>query len=163
MPPVCFVDGAVHFELKPLGDVGRAGLEVGMEEDAAVAVALAPELHREVEVLVELRRLQIAVLGRERLTVDDAVFDRPFLLADFDPASQILAVEERHPVLSRRRPRRLSQSGRHREGNRQGDESMPEHGRSITPILRSHWVGTIFHPSCLSRRPSTQAVSRCWN
>src|SRR6478752_1338036 len=87
-----FVDGAVHFELKPLGDVGRAGLEVGMEEDAAVPVAFTPEFQRQLEVLVELRRLQIAVLGRQRLTMDDAVFDRPFLLADFDPAGQIPAV-----------------------------------------------------------------------
>src|SRR5215831_14910317 len=45
-------DGAIDLELGTLGHVGGAGLELGVEKNATVAVRLAFELQREMKILV---------------------------------------------------------------------------------------------------------------
>jgi hypothetical protein len=87
------VDGAIHLELEPLRHVGRTGLEVGVEEDPAVAVSLAPELEPQVEVHVVADGLQVAVLLGDRRSMDDAILDSPFLLAHLGPAGQVAFIE----------------------------------------------------------------------
>src|ERR1017187_2594266 len=90
--------GAVDFELHAGGDIHRAGLEAGVKVDSAVAIVLALEAQRQPEVLVALLGHEVAVLFGYPLAVDGAVFDGPFLVADFCPAGEILAVEQRHPL-----------------------------------------------------------------
>ena len=73
-----------------------------MKEHAAVAVSLALEPQRQMEILVALVRLQVSVFAGDREPVQRSGFDFPLLLADIRPAGEILAVEQRNPVLSRR-------------------------------------------------------------
>src|ERR1017187_7926251 len=90
--------GAVDFELHARGDIHRAGLEAGVKVDSAVAIVLALKAQGEPEILVVLLGHEVAVLPGHPLPVDGAVFHGPFLVADFGPAGEILAVEQRHPL-----------------------------------------------------------------
>jgi hypothetical protein len=93
-------DAAIDFELEAARDVGGAGFEVDVEEDAGVAAADALELEGHVEVFVVLGGLEVAVGFGGGFAFDFAVFDGPLFFADFDPAGEILAVEEVDPVFT---------------------------------------------------------------
>src|SRR5207248_5708774 len=85
-------------ELQALADVRRARLEVRVEEDATVAISFTPETKRHLEIFVILGGLQISILTGNGFSVNSTVLDRPFLVSHFNPAAEITAVEDLHPL-----------------------------------------------------------------
>src|SRR5207247_344173 len=99
----------IHLHLNA-GDVDA--IERGMIEDAAVAGTFRLELAAHLEVLVSLLGAEITVGLGHRLAENLAVLDRPLLCTVVLPATEILAVEERHPILGRAWRRSLRLGGR---------------------------------------------------
>jgi len=64
-----------------------------VDVDAGVAVGLALEAQPQVEITKGLLGGEVAELLGDAFTVDGAVFDDPFFMADLGPAGKILAVE----------------------------------------------------------------------
>ncbi len=93
-------NGAVDFKLESLGDGGRTRLELGAEEDAAVAVTVALKFEGQVEVFVVLFRLQVAVVFGERDAVDSASFNNPLFFSNLGPVGKVFAVEQLDPILA---------------------------------------------------------------
>ena len=91
----------VDLELEALADVRRTGLEIGVEEDAAIAVALAFEAQRHLEIFVILVGLQVSVFFGDGLSVNGSVLDGPLFVPYFDPAAEVMAVEQLDPLLIR--------------------------------------------------------------
>jgi hypothetical protein len=91
-------DDAIDLDLPALDDLGRVALKLGVQIDAAVAVGLALETQREIEIRITLLGDEVAVLGGDAFSLDRAVFDDPLFLADIFPAGQVFAVEERLPL-----------------------------------------------------------------
>src|SRR5439155_25054171 len=88
----------VDLELEALADVRRTGLEIGVEEDAAIAVALAFEAQRHLEIFVILVGLQVSVFFGDGLSVNGSVLDGPLFVPYFDPAAEFMAVEQLDPL-----------------------------------------------------------------
>src|SRR5689334_19386632 len=76
---------AIDLELRTLGYVRRPLLEPDVEEHPAVAIPLALESQRELEVLIAFVGLQVAVLLGDGEAMQRSVLDFPFLLPDVFP------------------------------------------------------------------------------
>src|SRR5262249_2241141 len=69
-----------------------------MHEDTAVAIGLASESKREMEILVHLLGPEIAIIFGDACAVDSSVLHFPLLVADLHPPCEILAIEQREPA-----------------------------------------------------------------
>jgi hypothetical protein len=111
-------DFAINLKLKTLADVCGSRLEINVKKNAAVAVAFALEPQGKLEVLVAFFGLQVAVILGPCQTVDGSVLHIPRLISDFDPASQVLAIEQIYPVFAGKyRLLRLSEQNCTKEKN----------------------------------------------
>ena len=122
-------------------------LDVGMEKEAAVAVALLLELHRKVEILVVLSRTEIAVLLVVAILDNQITFlvHTPLAIATRFPSRQVLTVEKAHlcPTLSQGIFLRLTRDKRH---SHQGHYSHEQKSciLHLFPIIL-YTVSPIFH------------------
>src|SRR5258708_39508635 len=83
-----------------LHHVSGAGLKLGVKKDAAIAISLTLEFQGEVKVLEVSSGSKIAVIFGSSDAMDSAVFNVPFFIAHVYPAIQVLAVEQRYPILA---------------------------------------------------------------
>src|SRR5258708_4771259 len=93
-------DDAIDLELRALHHVSGAGLKLGVKKDAAIAISLTLEFQGEVKVLEVSSGSKIAVIFGSSDAMDSAVFNVPFFIAHVYPAIQVLAVEQRYPILA---------------------------------------------------------------
>src|SRR5687767_423198 len=96
-------DLPVDFKLQALSDSRSSRLELRVKENAAVAIRLALESEREMEIDVFLLGSEITVLFRDPLTVNRPILDFPLLLADLYPAREVFPVEKGFPARAWRR------------------------------------------------------------
>src|SRR2546427_4516257 len=97
-PARVVIHGRVDLKLHALRNPRRSGIEISMEEYAAVAHVFAFEPQRQMKIFVLLFGPEVAVLFGDALAVDGSVLHFPLLVADLHPAGEVLVVKQGFPA-----------------------------------------------------------------